>query len=83
MRRQFQRSFYWIMARPLAWLVGFGFLFLGSFIHTEFVFDDYVVPIAIAGAVFGLGFAPLAGAIMVWITRDASRTQCNSSYSAM
>jgi hypothetical protein len=83
MRRQFQRSFYWIIARPLAWLVGWGFLlvaehfgvFDGGFIQPEYVFHTYVGPIAawsFCGALFGLGFAPLAGAMMVWITRDAS-----------
>jgi hypothetical protein len=87
MRRQFQRSFYWIIARPLAWLVGWGFLFLGSFlgdfIHPEFVFDTYVVPIAIAGAVFGLGFAPLAGAAMVWITTASPAYFSNSTRPAL
>jgi hypothetical protein len=80
MRRQFQRSFYWIIAQPLTSLVGWGFVLSGNIFHT------YVGPIAawsFDGALFGLGFAPLAGAMMVWITRDASRTQRNSSYSAM
>jgi|SRR5215472_207326 len=77
MRRQFQRSSYWIVARPLAWLVGLGFAFLGfhfrvvdGLFQPEYVFGRYVgamVAWSAAGALFGFGFAAITGATMVWI----------------
>jgi hypothetical protein len=85
MRRQFQRSFYWVIARPLASLVGWGFVLLGNLFgvvgglfHTE-----TVAGLSIYAALFGLGFAPLAGATMVWITAARPAYFSNSTRPAL
>jgi hypothetical protein len=59
-----------------------GFVFLAhhfrvvdGLFQPDYVFDRHVGPIvgwSVDGSLFGLGFAPLAGAMMVWITGDAS-----------
>lgn len=68
-RRQFQkRAWWWIVARPLAWLTGLGLITLCDHLHIlppGDLFSDGVTTFAwISGmvAIFGFGFASVTGA---------------------
>jgi hypothetical protein len=70
LRRQLWRStWWWIVARPLAWLTGLGLMALAEWLKILDVdiFDLTYVSVSIAAAVFGLGFAAVTGASFIWI----------------
>ena len=78
-RRQFRKAAWlWIVARPVAWLTGFGLFFLASrpkilrlgLFEPAMVFGKYVpdpVAYSIAIAIFGFGYACVTGATFIWI----------------
>ena len=69
-RRQFQkRAWWWIVARPLAWLAGLGLIVVSDYIHI-LPPGDLFLPfdpsslwsVSIFFAIFGFGFAAVTGA---------------------
>ena len=66
-RRVFRKAaWWWIVARPFAWLVGYGLIALVMRLNTTF-FDLDIVSFCILIAVFGVGFAAVTGAAFIWI----------------
>ena len=74
-RRQFQKAaWWWIVARPLAWLTGFGLITLSD--RLDPVSDLFwimpydvssFVGLSIIAATFGFGFAAVTGAVFTSI----------------
>jgi hypothetical protein len=70
MRRQFQEcAWWWIVARPIAWLAGLGLIVLAEWLNILDVdiFELTYLSVSIAAAIFGFGFAAVTGAAFVWI----------------
>jgi len=66
-RRVFrQATWWWVVARPFAWLAGYGLVALVMRFNTTF-FDLDLVSLCILVAVFGVGFAAVTGAAFIWI----------------
>jgi hypothetical protein len=76
LRRQFLGASYWLVARPLGWLAGYGLIFLArvkvDFFEGIRVFGRDVpvlVGMSVVGELFGFGLGAVTGATMVWILR--------------
>lgn len=77
MRRQFQKgAWWWIVARPLAWLAGVSLIVLGLWLNILPVSDSVLfatfnlsefVTLSIIAAAFGFGFAAVTGVAFTWI----------------
>jgi hypothetical protein len=66
-RRVFRKAtWWWVVARPFAWLAGYGLVALVMRLNTTF-FDLDLVSLCILVAVFGVGFAAVTGAAFIWI----------------
>lgn len=76
-RHQFKKAaWWWVVARPLAWVAGLGLIVLGDSLNIVPVgaffwspphdLSDFVV-LSIGAATFGFGFASVTGAAFTWI----------------
>ena len=81
-RRHFRKAaWWWVVARPLAWVAGLGLMVLGDWFDIVPVgaffwslphdLSDLVV-ISIGAATFGFGFATVTGAAFTWIQANHS-----------
>jgi len=81
-RRQFKKAaWWWVVARPLAWVAGLGLIVLGDsfdivpvgafFWSPPHDLSDLAV-VSIGAAIFGLGFATVTGAAFTWIQANHS-----------
>ncbi len=80
LRRKFLGAGYWIIARPLGWLAGYGLFLLAAALHViqfglfgpDQVFGWYapdLVNFSVIGELFGFGLGAVTGAAVVWILR--------------
>ena len=68
----------WIVARPFAWLAGYGLVALVMRLNATF-FDLDLVSLCILIAVFGVGFAAVTGAAFTWIQMNQGVTHKRNS----
>jgi hypothetical protein len=79
-RRQFQRAtWWWIVARPLAWLTGVGLIALAEWLNilNLDIFELTYLQVSIAAAIFGFGFAAVTGAAFIWIQTNQTAVHNN------
>lgn len=79
LRQKFLGAAYWIVARPLGWLAGYGLLFLAAELRvvrndflTIYVFGRDVPDLvgwSAVGELFGIGLGAVTGAAIVWILK--------------
>lgn len=79
LRQKFLGAAYWVVARPLGWLAGYGLLFLAA--EHRVVRNDFLtiyvlgrdVPDLVGwsavGELFGFGLGAVTGAAIVWILK--------------
>lgn len=85
LRTNFARAGMWILARVFGWAAGLCLLVLAERLHVfqiGFLFDPdlvfglhvpFIMAIAVAVAMFGLGFAAVTGAAAVWMQNHPKR----------